>query len=119
MVSVPPASPPVAAGPWTVREDGLYLAVRVTPKARRAGVAGLAADAEGGLVLKVGVSAAPEDGKANAALVELLARTWKLPRRQVRVAQGQTDRRKVVHVAGSPDALLADLQPWTDALPRL
>ena len=46
------------------------------------------------------VAAAPERGKANAALVDLLAGALGVPRTRVRVVGGQTARRKVVEVDG-------------------
>jgi uncharacterized protein len=49
---------------------------------------------------KVRVAAAPERGRANAALVALLARTLGVPPAGIRVAAGQTYRRKVVEIDG-------------------
>jgi uncharacterized protein YggU (UPF0235/DUF167 family) len=62
------------------------------------------------------VTAAPEGGKANAALIALLARTWRLPKRDLAIVLGAADRRKTVHVAGDPRELMrrieAGLRPW-------
>ena len=49
---------------------------------------------------KVRVSAAPEAGKANDAVVRLLAGTLGLPRRDVEIVSGHGARDKVVAVAG-------------------
>jgi uncharacterized protein (TIGR00251 family) len=46
------------------------------------------------------VAAPPERGRANRALVELLAGALDVPRDRVVVVAGQTGRRKVVEVAG-------------------
>ena len=46
------------------------------------------------------VAAPPERGRANRALVELLAEALGVPRDRVAVVAGQTGRRKVVEVAG-------------------
>jgi len=46
------------------------------------------------------VAAAPERGKANAALVELLADALRVPRARVSVVGGQTARRKIVEIDG-------------------
>jgi uncharacterized protein (TIGR00251 family) len=81
------------------------LAVRVTPKASAMRILGAAEEADGARVLKVAVSAPPEDGKANAALIELLARALKVPRGAVWIAAGAASRRKLVDIAGDPDAL--------------
>ncbi len=68
------------------------MALKVTPKAARAGISGLEADASGRAVLKVRVTEAPEGGKANAAVVKLLAKAWKLPKGALRIAAGAKDR---------------------------
>jgi len=46
------------------------------------------------------VAATPERGKANAALVDLLAGTLEVPKARVRVVGGQTARRKIVEIEG-------------------
>jgi uncharacterized protein YggU (UPF0235/DUF167 family) len=46
------------------------------------------------------VAAAPERGRANEALVDLLARGLGVPRSRVSVVGGQTGRRKIVDVEG-------------------
>jgi hypothetical protein len=67
-------------------------------------------------VLKVRVTEAPEGGKANAAVVKLLAKAWKLPKGTLRVAAGTKDRRKTLLVAGDPDTLAARLRTWLAGL---
>ncbi len=96
--------------------DGVEVRVRLTPKASRAGVAGLVAEADGGARLKVAVTAAPEAGRANAALVALLAKEWDLPKTSLTVTAGATDRRKTITVAGEPRALAARLAAWIAGL---
>jgi uncharacterized protein YggU (UPF0235/DUF167 family) len=53
--------------------------------------------------LKVRVAAPPEDGRANDAVLELLARTFDLPRRDVRLATGASSRDRVVVLEGMTD----------------
>ncbi|WP_413204323.1 DUF167 family protein [Rhodospirillum sp. A1_3_36] len=105
--------------PLTDRTDGLWLTLRLTPKASRDALVGITADADGSAVLKASVTAVPENGKANAALVKLLAKSWKLPKGTLSVIQGQTDRRKVLRVEGDPGDLRARLDPLIAALPRV
>lgn len=85
--------------------DGVRLTLRVTPKASRNAIAGLADTASGGKALKVTVTAVPENGKANEAVVKLLAKAWKLPKSSLSVVAGATDRNKILHVAGDPAEL--------------
>ncbi len=92
--------------------DGLRVAVRLTPKAARERIDGVAAEAGGGCVLKVAVTAVPEDGKANAALVKLLSKQWKVPKSAIAITAGATDRRKTLLVSGDGEALRHRLEQW-------
>ena len=71
------------------------LRVRVSPGARRGGVAGRV-----GEVWKLRVTAPAEGGRANEAVVKLLADTVDVPRRQVALVSGHKAREKVVELAG-------------------
>jgi uncharacterized protein YggU (UPF0235/DUF167 family) len=72
--------------------------VHVTPKSRT-NVVEAARGADGGRI-RVRVTAAPEDGKANDAVVALLAERLGLPRRAIRVAGGAASRVKWIEVDG-------------------
>lgn len=89
--------------------DGVRLTLRVTPKASRNAITGLADTADGSRVLKVSVTAVPENGKANEAVIKLLAKAWKLPKSSFTVVAGATDRNKIMHVAGEPAELMGRL----------
>jgi uncharacterized protein YggU (UPF0235/DUF167 family) len=69
--------------------------LRVVPGAKRPGVVGRCGDA-----WKVRVVAAPEAGKANDAVLDLLARTFDLPRRDLELTAGKASRDKVVVLDG-------------------
>lgn len=103
--------------PFALAPDGLRLAVRLAPKASRQRIIGLGPEADGGVAVKIAVTAPPEAGKANDALLALLARLLGVPKRDVTLARGATDRRKLVHVAGDPAVLArrleAVLRPWS------
>ena len=71
------------------------LRVRVSPGARRGGVAG-----QVGEVWKLRVTAPAEGGRANEAVVQLLADAVDVPRRQVALVSGHTAREKVVELEG-------------------
>ena len=90
------------------------MTIRLTPKAARDRIDGLMPIADGGTALKVAVTAAPEDGRANDALLRLLAKEWKLPRRDLDLVQGMTDRRKVVRVSGDSQALMMSFKDWQE-----
>lgn len=86
--------------------DGVRIAVRLSPGAKRTAIQGTAPDADGGTVLKASVTAIPEHGKANEALIKLLAKEWRLPKSSFSILSGATDRRKVLHIAGEPGMLM-------------
>jgi len=107
---------PGSGSPFEAVPEGLRVALKVVPKAARAGITGVEADAAGRAALKVKVTEAPEGGKANAAVVKLLARAWKLPKSALGVTTGAKNRRKTLLVAGDPDALAARLEVWLTGL---
>ncbi|AWK87783.1 DUF167 domain-containing protein [Azospirillum thermophilum] len=100
--------------PFEPAADGVRIALRVTPKASRNAIAGLADTADGKRVLKVSVTAVPENGKANEAVVKLLAKAWKLPKSSLTVVAGATDRNKILHAAGDPAGLMRRLAAALD-----
>ena len=76
-------------------DNGVQFAVRAQPKASRDAIVGLHGDA-----LKIAVTAAPQAGKANQAIVRLLAKTLGVGRAAVRIVAGHASRDKVVAVDG-------------------
>jgi uncharacterized protein (TIGR00251 family) len=83
--------------------EGAILAVRAQPGAKRNAVLGEQAGA-----LKVAVTAPPEDGKANAAIVEVLREWLGLKRSQVELVGGRTNRNKTFLIrAVTPEELRA------------
>jgi uncharacterized protein (TIGR00251 family) len=69
--------------------------LRVSPGAARAGIVGRHGDA-----WKVRVAAPPEGGRANEAVVRLLADTLSVPREAVTLVAGHGARDKIVELAG-------------------
>lgn len=72
------------------------IAVRVHPSARHDALVGRRDNGE----WKLAVCAPPEDGRANAAVVELVASLLGVKRHQVSVARGLSSRGKQVEVEG-------------------
>lgn len=104
---------PLRDSAFTASPEGVLARVRLTPKGGADRVEGVTLDAAGRAYLKARVAAPPEDGKANAALLKLLARTWGLPPSRLAVVAGAKDRVKTVLVAGDSADLLATLTEWT------
>lgn len=72
---------------------------------------------EGQPVLKVSVTAPPVEGRANDALVQLLAKEWGVPKRDLAIVGGLKSRDKTVRITGEPAALLRRIAPLIAALP--
>lgn len=91
--------------PYSVEPDGVRLAVRLTPGAKGDSVDGAETDAAGKTWLRIRLAAPPVDGKANAALIKLLAKRWRLPKSALAIASGATARNKVLSLQGDSDHL--------------
>jgi len=84
--------------------DGVAFWIHVTPRAKRALVAGCHGDA-----LRVAVAAPPVGGLANAACVRALAEALGVKRSDIEMGLGSKGRRKRVRVSGRGDLLAARL----------
>jgi uncharacterized protein (TIGR00251 family) len=79
----------------TAKDDGVTFAVRVQPRASKSGVAG---EIDG--AVKIRLAAPPVDGEANEEMIRFLAKLFGLPRANVELVSGATNRNKVVRVSG-------------------
>jgi len=90
------------------RAGGALLCVRVVPRGGRDALDGWDGDA-----LRVRVAAAPADGKANAAVIALLARAVGVAKTEIAIVRGETSREKWLRVdaldAGAVRARLGEL----------
>lgn len=87
--------------PFQIHSKGVTVRIRLTPGARKTGVQGFADEAGGadaGRLLKISVNAVPEEGKANRALIDFLAREWGLPKSAFSLLAGDTSRQKTLLV---------------------
>ncbi len=78
------------------RGNAVRFSVRLQPRASKNEIAGLQ-----GAALKMRVTAAPVDGMANEAMVELLSKALGTPRRNVCIVSGRASRTKVVEISGA------------------
>jgi len=93
------------------RRDGdILFAVRLTPKGGRDAVEGWKLGADGNEHLKARVASPPEDGKANSALIALLAKTLGVPKSTIAIAAGQTSRLKTIQLAAPPPDAIRRLE---------
>ncbi|KQX38993.1 hypothetical protein ASD04_09340 [Devosia sp. Root436] len=90
--------------------NGLSLFVRVTPNAGRDAIEGVELRDDDTAVLRLRVSAVPDKGKANAAVVALLARALGVPKSAVSVSSGETSRFKTLSISGDGPALATGIE---------
>lgn len=81
-------SPPLSPGD--------VIPIHAYPKSPKNRIEGWAGDAAGQYWLKVRVTAAPEDGKANKALLKYLAKEWNVPVSALSIVSGDASRYKRV-----------------------
>ncbi|MCH8092615.1 MAG: DUF167 domain-containing protein [Proteobacteria bacterium] len=99
--------------PFTSRPNGVSVAVRLTPKAANNRIGDIRASADGKEALRVWVTPPPESGKANTALIALLAKEWKMAKGDITIKTGARGRNKIVFLAGDPKALMGKLRDWS------
>tara|TARA_B100000315_G_C14291178_1_gene457440 strand:+ start:237 stop:575 length:339 start_codon:yes stop_codon:yes gene_type:complete len=98
------------ASPFTKDPRGLKVALRLTPGARHTRIFGVATDEKGNSVIRASVTAPPESGKANVALIALLAKGWRLPKTSFSIISGTGTRHKTVLIAGNGESLVQWLE---------
>lgn len=98
---------------------GLTLRIKITPRARVSEVTSLQDDETSSSlrlfqekILKISLKEPPEKGRANAALLKLLSRTWKIPKTSLHLMTGETSSLKVLLITGDPEELQKTLENW-------
>jgi hypothetical protein len=91
---------------------GAALTVRVTPRARRTEIAGFLEDG----ILRIRIAAPPVEGKANAALVEFLAKVLSVRKNRIEVVAGDKSLDKIISVTDlSADDVQRRVNAWLGA----
>lgn len=99
--------------PWNATDDGLILAIRLTPKGGRDRLDEIIRT-DVGTYIKARVSALPVDGAANIALIKLLSKTLGIPKSKIRFISGKTRRIKRISIEGDSARLIATLREILD-----
>ncbi|MGN6514895.1 MAG: DUF167 family protein [Rhizomicrobium sp.] len=97
---------------FTRRAGALRIVVKLTPRGGRDAIEEWGKDSAGNPHLKARVSAPPEDGKANRALIVLLADALDIPKSAIRIAAGETSRLKTIEIDGDRPRLEARLSEF-------
>jgi uncharacterized protein len=94
--------------------DGAQIFVRASPGAAKDEIAGLWEGADEEHRLAVKVAAPPDKGKANAAIIKLLAKALGVPKSDLSVSTGETARLKTITIIGDPASLEQALRRLMD-----
>ena len=95
--------------PWRVDVDGVRLFLHLTPKASRDVVGGVFESTDG-VVLKVRVRALPDKGKANQAVVKLLANWLGVSKTSLKLLSGFRSRQKTIKIFGEKSEIVELLE---------
>ena len=105
----PPLGPDLIMLPFTPTPTGLRLRIRVTPNASADRIDGPETLSDGTCVLRLRTRAVPEGGRANVAVIALLAKHLGVPKSTITLVAGDTARLKTLHIDGDPTDLAARL----------
>lgn len=95
-------------------EDHVRLSVRLTPNGGRDALEKVETGSDGDMALKARVSAVPENGKANKALIALLAKSFRVPKSAITLISGETARKKILRIDTDPEDLIVKLDRLLD-----
>jgi uncharacterized protein len=99
---------------FNLTPDGALLFVRASPGAAKDEITGLWQGARDERRLAVKVAAPPDKGKANAAIIKLLAKALGVPKSTLSVSTGETARLKTIMITGDPASLEQALRRLID-----
>lgn len=94
---------------WRVAQGGVFLHISLVPKSSSDNV-GQIIDGPNGCALKVRVRALPDKGKANQAVLKLLAKWLKLPKASFELASGSRSKLKTIKISGDIEEILKKLE---------
>lgn len=95
------------------------LRLRVKPGASRLAILGRTRLADDQEAVALAISAPPEGGKANDAVVALLAKAWRIPKSRLAIVVGATARTKIIEITGDTALVSSTLASWLAGLPEV
>jgi uncharacterized protein (TIGR00251 family) len=96
--------------PWRLDGEEVLLSIRLTPRSAKEGIGGIWRDAKEATWLCASVRAVPEKGRANAALIKLLAKALDCPPSAISMEAGDISRLKRVRISDSSVMITQKLQ---------
>lgn len=91
-------------------KSGIIIHLKVIPNSSKNEVCGIINDANGQEFLKVKVTAIPDEGKANKALLKFLSKEWNIKPSDIEIISGQTSRIKKIQIINNTEQFLKYLQ---------
>jgi len=76
--------------------ETIYLRIKLSPKSSQNAILGPMKDEHN--TLKVAVTAVPEKGKANSALIKLLSKEYKVAKSNIKILSGHTSQIKLIRL---------------------
>jgi len=98
--------------PVTLYDGGVRITVKARPGANRARAARWVDVGDGKGAIEITVADAPEDGKANKAILQHVAKALGVKITAVSVKTGHQARLKVIEITGEPEALRVRIEQW-------
>ncbi len=95
--------------PYALHKEGILLHVRLSPNASANRIDAVQDMGDADFRLKIKVTAVPEKGKANKALIKLLSSALHISRNNIEVVSGYTDRNKNILLRGYSDKMSIEL----------
>ena len=81
--------------PFIFRDNQIFLNIRLCPNSSANKLGDIIQNAQGEKQLKVYITAIPEKGKANKALINLLSKTLKISKQNISIVAGEKSRNKI------------------------
>lgn len=102
-------------------QRGFTLYIKVHPGAKTSGITSFQKNENfqedpelSEKILKISIKESPEKGRANAALLKFLSKTWKIPKSQLFLLKGETSSSKILLIEGNHDDLEKSLICWME-----
>lgn len=99
----------MTANPLKEKNGKTLLTLKVTPRGSANKIQSMERDLFDDVIVKIMVTALPEKGEANQAVIQLLAKTLKLPKRAFSIVAGNTARVKVISIEANSEEIWGKL----------
>ena len=97
---------------FELHKKGLVIRVRISPNSSSCLVNGVMEAADGSRMLKISLKSVPEKGRANKELIDFLAKKMRIPKIDIELVSGDTQRVKKILLYGDAKILERQLHNW-------